>query len=246
MKSALVSRSMSTVKTVCRILPIVALSVVSLSMVRPALADEPLTRTITVTGQGTENIPTTITQVQLGVEAQGDTAAEVQQEVARRSAAVVDLLRSRNVRRLQTTGISLSPVYNYQNNEQRIIGYSARNMVSFELDTERAGTLLDDAVKAGASRIDNVSFVASDEAIATARQKALREATEDAQTQAQAVLGALGLTSREVVNIQVSGAPVPYPMPVYRAAAMEQAAPSTPVVGGEQQIQASVTLQIGY
>lgn len=246
MKSALASRSRSTIQTFCRILPVVALSVIGLSMVRPALADEPLTRTITVTGQGIENIPTTITQVQLGVEAQGDTAAEVQQEVARRSAAVVELLRSRNVQRLQTTGISLSPVYNYTNNEQRIIGYSARNMVSFELDTERAGTLLDDAVKAGASRIDNVSFVASDEAIASARQQALREATEDAQTQAQAVLSTLGLTSREVVNIQVSGGPIPSPMPYFRAAAMDQAEASTPVVGGEQQVQASVTLQIGY
>jgi hypothetical protein len=214
-------------------------------MVKPALADTPLTRTITVTGQGNESIPTTITQVQLGVEAQGDTAAEVQQEVARRSSAVVDLLRSRNVRRLQTTGISLSPVYNYANNEQRIIGYSARNMVSFELDTERAGTLLDDAVKAGATRIDGVSFVAADEAIATARQQALREATEDAQTQAQAVLSALGLTRRDVINIQVNSASTPPPMPYFRAAAMEQAA-STPVVGGEQEIQASVTLQIGY
>jgi uncharacterized protein YggE len=231
-----------------RVLPI-AIGVLSLTSIDPVLAQQqqPPPRTITVTGQGIERTPATLTQVQLGVEAQGKTAAEVQQEVARRSSAVVELLRSRNVDRLQTTGITLNPVYNYANNQQRIVGYSATNIVSFRIVSDRAGTLLDDAVQAGATRIDSVSFVASDEAIARTRQQALQEATQDAQQQAEAVLSALGLTRRDVVSIQVNANPSIPPMPLFRAAAAEAAPnPSTPVIAGEQEVQASVTLQLSY
>lgn len=211
----------------------------------PVLAQEKLQRTLTVSGRGVEMIPATLAQVSLGVEAQGKTAQEVQQDVARRSSAVVALLRSRNVEKLQTTGISLNPVYSYNNNVQRLTGYSATNIVSFRLNTERVGTLLDEAVKAGATRIDGISFVATDPAIATAQKQALREATQDAQQQANAVLSALNLTPKEIVSIQLNSANPPEPVrPLARAAVADSAA--TPVVGGEQQVEASVTLQISY
>jgi uncharacterized protein len=249
MKSAIQSPfSTRAVRNVCRVVPL-AVGLLSLTMIHPALAVDPSTsKTITVTGQGTESIPTTLTQVQLGVEVEADNAEAAQREAARRSAAVVGLLRSRNVGKLQTTGISLNPRYDYSNNQQKLVGYTATNMVSFRILTDQAGNLLDDAVKAGATRIENVSFVADDAAIATARQQAIREATQDAQAQAQAALSALGLTRKEVVSIQVNGAAVPPPQPIpYRAARMAaDAAPSTPVVGGEEEVQASVTLQISY
>ncbi len=230
----------------CLVMP--ALTVISAAS--PVLAQqrqEQLLRTLTVTGQGKESIPTTLTQVQLGVEVQGKTAQAVQQEAAKRSAAVVEFLRSRQVEKLQTTGISLNPQYDYSNNTQRIIGYTASNTVSFRIPTERAGDLLDQAVAAGATRINGVSFVADDAAIETARQQAIRAAIRNAQQQAEAALSSLGLKQQEIVSVQVNGA-VP-PVPIYRrsaaAATMDAAAP-TPVVGGEQEVEASVTLQIRY
>ncbi len=225
-------------------------SLVSLATIiaNPVLAQEKMLRTLTVSGRGVEMIPTTLTTVRLGVEVQGKTAQEVQQEVAKRSSAVVALLRSRNVEKLETTGITLNPVYSYNNNVQRLTGYSATNIVSFRLNTEAVGTLLDDAVKAGATRIDSVAFAATDEAIAAAQQQALREATQDAQQQAGVVLSTLELTPKEVVSIQVNAANPPQPpLPLYdRAVASEARSAPTPVIGGEQQVEASVTLQISY
>lgn len=221
----------------------------SLSAIHPAIAEEEqMLRTLTVTGIGKESIPTTLAQVQLGVEVQGKTAEEVQQEVARRSSAVVELLQSRNVSLLQTTGIYLSPTYDYNNGQQRLTGYTATNTVSFRVSSDRAGTLLDEAVRTGATRIDGITFAAEDAAVATAQQQAIREATQDAQSQAEAAFGALGLQRGEVVSVQVNGAMPPSPMPVpYAAQAMARdVAASTPVVGGEQEVQASVTLQIQY
>lgn len=215
---------------------------------RPAIAQESQLRTLTVTGQGEVSIPTTKAQVMLGVEAQGSDAQAVQQEVAQRSAAVVELLRSRNVEKLQTTGVRLTPRYNYDNGRSDIIGYSGSNTVSFELNTDQVGTLLDDAIKAGANQIQNVSFIADDAAIATARQQALKQATNDAQVQANAVLSALDLGPKEVVSIQIDGAmpPMPIPLPARAELANVSADASTPVIGGEQTVNARVTLQIRY
>ena len=182
------------------------------------------------------------------MEVQGKNATGVQQEVARRSSAVVELLRSRNVEKWQTTGIRLNPNYTFENNVQRLTGYTGVNTVSFRIDTQRVGNLLDEAVNAGATRIDGISFVASEDAIATAQQQALREATQEAQQQADVVLSTLNLSRQEVIGIQINNAfapPPPSPVAEFRAASVGVPA-STPAIGGEQRVEATVTLQIRY
>ena len=214
-----------------------------------ASAQEAAMRILTVTGQGEESVPTTKTQVDLGVDVQGTDAAAVQQEVAQRTAAVVELLRSRQVEKLETTGIQLSPTYNYENGQAEVVGYSGSNTVSFRMPTESVGSLLDEAVKTGANQIRGISFIADDTALEAARQTALREAVEDAQGQASTVLGSLNLGSQDIVGIQINGAAPPMPVPMPRLAAEYSRAQSdavTPVVGGEQTVQAQVTLQIRY
>ncbi|BAU11137.1 hypothetical protein LEP3755_16300 [Leptolyngbya sp. NIES-3755] len=227
----------------------IALGIVGCSMISPVYAQEKLVRTLTVTGRGFEDIQTTIAQVRLGVEVEGKTANDVQREVARRSNSVVNFLRSRQVDKLETTGINLNPRYDYSNNRQTLVGYVGSNNVSFRVPTERAGEIIDEAVKSGASRIDSVSFVATDEATAAAQKRALQKATQEANAQADAVFSALNLTRREIVNVQVNGASAPPPIfqDVAPRARMQaaQTAPS-PVVGGEQRVEGSVTLQISY
>ncbi|MBF2021716.1 MAG: SIMPL domain-containing protein [Hydrococcus sp. C42_A2020_068] len=225
----------------------ILLVILSIASSAPAIAQEKILRILTVTGQGQETIPTSLAQVQLGVEVKGQTAQEVQQEIARRSSAVVELLRSRGVEKLQTTGIQLQPAYyDYSSNQQRLVGYVGVNTISFRISNDRVGNLLDEAVKAGATRIDSVDFTASDNAIAAAQKQALRLATEDAQQQADTVLSALNLTRQEIVNIQVNGASTPPPQPLMAREAARTDSATTPVIGGEQTVSASVTLQISY
>jgi len=238
------------VLTVCSLLPWATLAGVLIANVNPVMAQPVATapmRVMTVTGSGQESIPTTVTRVELGVQAQGPTAAAVQQDIAQRQSRVIELLRRNTVDKLQTTGIRLSPQYSYSNREQpRITGYSGSNTVSFELPTDRVGSLLDEAIEAGANQINRVSFTATDEAISAAQSTALVAATQDAQRQADAVLAALGLSAAEVVSIQVNGAQAPTPYPVAARAVLQSEAASTPVEGGEQTVNARVTLQIRY
>ncbi len=228
--------------------PVAAIAMTIPLSATPATTQEML-RTLTVTGRGIEEVVTTKAQVNLGIEVQGQTAEEAQTEAAKRSNAVVDLLKNRRVEKLQTTGINLSPRYNYENGKQELVGFTAINTVSFRVPNAQAGEIMDDAVNAGATRIDNISFVAEDNAIATAQKQALKEATTDARQQADAVLEALNFTAKEIVSIQVNGAATPPPIFLAKNQLMEaraaDAAP-TPVIGGEQEVQASVTLQIRY
>ncbi len=232
-------------KTLCLVL-----GLLSLTACQSVPVPDKLPRTLTVAGKGDIKIPTTMTQVRLGVEIQGKTSGGVQQQVRERSQAVVELLKARKVEKLETTGISLNPNYSYKDGKQNISGYSGTNIVSFRIDTEKSGTLLDDAIKAGATRIDGISFVASDEAIAQAQQQAIQKAAEDAKKQADAALSALNLSQKEVMSIQINNANPPQPlnyavsMPAIAQRAQKPA--DMPVVGGEQKVEQSVTLQIRY
>ncbi|MEC4892860.1 MAG: SIMPL domain-containing protein [Oscillatoria sp. PMC 1051.18] len=232
-----------------------ALSVFGLAACQSSFASSPrstletIPRTLSVSGTGKVSIATTKTQVRLGVEVQGKTAQEVQAEVAQRSQAVVELLKSREVEKLETTGIQLNPRYDYSNGKQEIIGYTASNIVSFRIETAKAGNLMDEAVQAGASRIDGISFVADEETLEQARQQAIQEASAIAKKQAEAVLDSLNLQEKETIGIQVNGAntppqPLNYKYAVPAAESLENAV--TPVEGGEQQVEATVTLQIRY
>ena len=240
-----------------KLLPLV-LGIASLGFVNPVGAQERIARTLTVSGRGVETIPTTITRVELGVEVQGKNANEVQQELARRSSVVVEALRSRNVENLQTSGISINPVYASTNNLQNILqdilqdipreltGYRGVNIVSFRIAPDRAGQIMDAAVQAGATRINGVSFTATEAAIDLAQQQALRLAAQDAQRQADTVLGALNLTRRDIVNIQINGATPP---PVLLQAQFTRAMggdATTPVLASDQKVEAAVTLTISY
>ncbi|MEO0409091.1 MAG: SIMPL domain-containing protein [Cyanobacteria bacterium P01_A01_bin.135] len=215
---------------------------------RPVPAQDNPGRILSVTGQGSESAPTSATRVSLGVEVNAETAEAAQAQAAERSSRVVEMLQAEQVEALQTTGITLNPRYDYNNNQRRLVGYTATNTVSFEVATAEAGTLLDELVRSGATNINGISFIASDEAIATAQQQALQEAVEDARAQAAAVLAPLGFEIQEIAGIQVNGAQMPPPMPLRmeRAEAFAASDVSTPVVGQEQEVNVSVTLQIRY
>lgn len=233
------------------LLPVVLTGLLSFGCAPSVMADDHATtmlRTISVTGQGDEAIATSLSQIRLGVEVKGKTAEQVQTDIANRSASVVEFLKGQNVDKLTTTGINLQPEYDYNNGDRRLIGYIATNTVSFEVPTEQAGSIMDESVKAGATRIDGISFRATDAALKAAETIALQEAATDARAQADAVLSALGLSAKEVVQIQVNGSQPPMPLPIMRAEAFKMTADAatTPVEGGEQTVNATVTLTISY
>jgi uncharacterized protein len=231
-----------------------ALSLGACGNLRPPTSLANMPRSLTVAGQGTIDIPQTLAQVQLGVEVQGETSVGTQTDVAKRSTAIVALLqKNKAVKKLNTNGATLNPTYKTKDGQNKIVGYQGTNIVRFQIDPAAIGSLLDEVVKAGATRVDGVTLVASDEAIEAAQDQAIERATQQAHRQAKAALGALSLASQEVVSIQINGAaPNPMANEMMRqqmgmdAMAMKVSPTSTPIVAGEQRIQASVSLQVRY
>ena len=203
-----------------------------------------------VTGRGKVSVPTTLTEVQLGIQVEGKTATEVQEEVAQRSTAVVDVLQKLGAQELQTTSIQLNPVYKYdKDGNQTLTGFEGLNTLQFELPTDRAGAAIDTAIQAGANTIQNISFTASDEALQQARLQVLSEAAKDAQAQAQAVFSTLQLTPGKIIDIDINSASNPSPSPLVFNLAADKAfatGSTTPIIGGTQTIEASVSLDIAY
>ncbi|MEI6381506.1 MAG: SIMPL domain-containing protein [Cyanobacteriota bacterium ELA615] len=210
-------------------------------------ATDPSTRTLTVTGVGIKKIATSITQIEISVEIQDKSATKTQQEMARRTNSVLDFLRSRKVEQLQSKEIRLEPNYQYNNNKREMVGYIGTNAVSFRTTPEQLGTILDGAVNAGATSINGLSMTASEEVIISAQKKALELATIDAQQKAEVIFKTLNLKPKEVSNIQINSSAQIYNggAPRYAMSA-DKVSSNTTIIGAQQDIEATVTLQISY
>jgi uncharacterized protein len=247
-KSGIIKRNTQNISRVAKIaiLPLL----LCLGSINPsvALAQEARpARTLVVTGQGDRLVQTTKARVQLGIEVEAKTAQEVQVAIASKTNALVNKLQELNVEKLQTTNITLNPKYVYENNRQSQVGFTGQTSVSFVISLDKAGTTLDAAVASGANRVDQISFIAPEEALRTARNASLQDAVKDAQAQADAVLSVLNLKVQSIRTIQVNNTSPVQPVLNNQATfARADAAPATPVIGGEQRVQTSVVMEFNY
>lgn len=199
-------------------------------------------RVISTSGRGAVAIPVTHAQITVGIEIQGKDAATVQGTLAAQANTLVKWLEGQDIEELQTQGISLTPRYDRRST---LTGYVGRTMLAFRAELDDSGSLIDGAVRNGATRINNIALTASPDAIRAAHREALKLAAQSAQDEADVVLAALGLTRKEVIGIQLQGSPAPHM--ATRGAMLEAgSAPPMPVVGGEQTVNAFVSLQIRY
>lgn len=213
-------------------------------------------RVLTVSAESSVEIPTTHARITVMIEAREKTPGEAQASIARRSNPVMDFLKSADVQKLQTAGLSLNPIIEYHKNSSstrtgrnEIVGYSAQWSTSFEVPVERAGEIADEVVNQGADRIAEFQLKATDEAVEAARTEALALAARSARDRGEAVLASLGHELDEIIRIQIINTSSPYPMRAMRAEAMSMAADSsapTAIEGGLQTIRGSVQLEIAY
>ncbi|MCS7030039.1 MAG: SIMPL domain-containing protein [Gloeomargarita sp. SKYG116] len=215
------------------------LSVLLVGLWQPVAWAEMKERVLQVTGQGMVTLPTQLAEVEVGVEIRGNSANQVQTEIAQRMNRLVRTLQQRQAEKINTTALSLSPLYGER---QQLLGFLGRSAVEFRLPISQAGAVVDELIAQGANQIARLQFIASDTALEQGRTQALQLAAQDAQRQAQTVLAALQLAPKEVINVQILSTTLPVPEPV----AFAQQRLSTPILGGEQVVRAQVRLEIRY
>jgi uncharacterized protein YggE len=227
---------------------LVALTAVS----RPASADEPAPRNVTVVGVGREQSTPDSAHLSFAVENTAPTAQAAAQGAAKAATQLLDTLRKQvgEDGKVETGGYQLSPVYRQDGARQvppdrpyrpEIIGYTATNQIEVEtrkIDT--IGGLIDAAIAAGATRVGDVSFKLRDPG--PARNRALKTAGADAAGQASAIAEALQVRLTRVLeaSTEATSGPVVY----RRTMAMAAETAATPIEPGD--VTTEVRLRVTY
>jgi uncharacterized protein YggE len=197
---------------------------------------DPQTRSISATGNGTVSAVPDRAQFSFGVQAQARTASAALEAADAQLARVVAALRQAGIAQadVQTDQLSLSPRTNDEGAE--ILGYTAVSSVSVRVrNLDRAGAVVDAAVRAGANQVYGPSLVRSNQD--ALYRNALRAAYADARAKAQALAEAAGVTLGAMTATVEGGGAVPF------AGHMEDAKAATATIEpGTQEIQAAVTV----
>lgn len=203
--------------------------------------------TVTATGTGEVQVAPDLAQVRFGAVAQESAASAAQ---ARVNAVVEQILAAVQelgvpAERVQTSGISLYPVYAQpradEEGDPRIVGYRASNTISVEvLDVAQVGAVIDAGIQAGANQLEGVSFSLQDEA--PEQRTALERAVQDARAKAEAMARALGMRLGPVLHAREGTGESVQPIAFQR---MERAATfaGTPVEPGQLTVTAMVTIR---
>ena len=204
-------------------------------------------RSISVSGVGRVKAAPDVADIGIGVTMQDKEAGGASQQAAEAMDAVVTALLGMGIAEadIQTTSLSLNPVYNWESETPEITGWEANNMVNVTIrDIESVGDVVDTATAAGANSINGISFRVEDptEAEATARSAAVA----DAQAKADQLAADVGVEIIGIITITESGGQPPQPLYMDRGMAMEEAmdtTASTPVLPGEVELSVSVFIQ---
>lgn len=215
----------------------------------PAAAQATSTpRMLAVTGHGQDQAPTTFAQITLGISDQGDSAKATYDKVNKRSSTVVNFLRSSKANKIKDSNINLTPQYGRDGKPEKAT-YEGDRTIEFQMPIDQI-EVLDKALTTGVDSLQSIRYIASEAAINAARDQALKNAITDAQTQANVVLGQLGFSLQEIVDIRIDDARIENPetqaVPADESYSSGRWSGNLPVEGGEQTVDVRVTLQVRY
>lgn len=161
---------------------------------------------LTVSGSGTVLVESDLAVVTVGVREASTDVLVAQSTVNEKIAAIKQALLDAGAKEseINTDSINIYANYDYSNNTEVIVGYTANNTLSVRTtDIDNVGALIDAAFAAGANTLDNVQFTVQDDS--EAREQALTKAVEDARRKAEVLAAAAGLQIASIESIAESG-----------------------------------------
>jgi uncharacterized protein YggE len=205
----------------------------------------PAEHTVSVAGTGRVILSPDTADLRLGVLATAKTVKEARATAASAMTAVLASLQKLGIadRDIQTTVLSLQPVYDYPSTGKAPIltGYNLSNTVAVTIrDLAKLADAIDGALASGATSLDSVSFRVDDQ---TAAEKQAREsAMADAKAKASTLAAAAGVSITGIQSISETVAPIPYPIYYGYAEAGAARDVQTPVMPGTSEVSVSVSV----
>jgi len=194
---------------------------------------------MTLTGQGQVTAVPNIALIRLGVQTTGENLADTQSGNAQISQSIIQALQRMGISDIKTSQYSIDKVYDYEDGRQIDRGYSVRNILEIKTpNLDRAGNIIDAAVNSGANVVDLISFdVANREYY---YQQALNMAVMNAMQKAKSISMNMGIPT-DPVPIHIIENSTSYVQPYFR-----QELAATPIMPGNIQIEASVTVDFAF
>ncbi|MDQ6672691.1 MAG: SIMPL domain-containing protein [Chloroflexota bacterium] len=198
---------------------------------------------ISVVGQGIVITQPNIARITLGVEVFDPSLSKAQASASSNMDAVVNKLKADGIADtdIRTVSYNVIPQYDQQNQNQPLLrGYQVQNLVEVKSNNVGSlGSLIDDAVASGATRVYGIRFEASD--MSALKSQARDQAMQDARAQADQLARDAGVTLGRTISIEVSdtSGTTPIRAPA-QAAAPAAAVSTTPIQSGELSISTTV------
>jgi hypothetical protein len=222
-------------------------------------------RTITYTARVTGEVATQLTSIVVGVDLHEvvnstDSPSSVYQlptvlltAIASRTTTVINELTSAGVTDMSTENIELTPLYD--KNGTVLVGYQARNLIHFVIETDRSRDTLERIMgPEKANYIADINFQADPLDIQRAQTMVTVNATRNALATIDYMMEIIGEKRREVTEVVVDtlnqANPVPVPKRFYGDGMMmamgSNANIVAPVLGGKNSVFAQVTVSARY
>jgi len=200
---------------------------------------QPRRPVVRASGEGIIAVRPDQVKVSVGVTTQARTAQEAGEQNATITNQVLEALRGLVGQNgeIRTLHYSLTPVYSSSPGNRTITGYQANNTVEVTLNNiTLAGRAVDVATAAGATNVVGLRFTLRDPQ--PSKLQALRQATMQARTSAEAIATGLGLKLGQVLIAEEGGQVTPF-SPTRLAAG----GAATPIEPGDVDVRAYVSIE---
>ncbi len=212
---------------------------------------DPMNNTLFVSGSASNQTKPDKVTVSLGVETTNSTAQVALASNSDLMNKVLNALKAAGVQENETSTstFSITPNYNYSadTNEGRLIGFTVSNSIQIQSgNIENVSKWIDTAVTSGANNVNSIYFSLSEGKMNEIKNSLLKDAIDNAKAKADIAASAAGLKVIGVKSISVEDSinPPPIPGPYLKSFATAEAAPAppTPILTGEQEVSANVSI----
>lgn len=191
-----------------------------------------------------ESIPD-IAIVTVGVVSEDLTAQAVKDQNSKQMNQVISFIKQTGIddKDIKTSQFNISPKYNYNNQQQTVVGYQANQTITVKVrnvdkSSQQLETIVDGAVNNGANQIQGIDFSFDNNADLV--QNARKQAIDKARANAQQIANDGGLKLGRVVNVITSDSGSPGPIFAANMAMAKSTAPQIEL--GTQEVSATVTV----
>lgn len=198
-------------------------------------------RTLTTQGTSTISVPPDEAEIYLNVQTSSESADDAREENAAIVEKVKEALKDEMI---ESQNFNIYEDFDYTESGRKSRGFIATHTLKVSTTNfENVGEIIDVGVKAGVTSINGVNFLLSKETEESVRTQALKEASQNAKSKAEAIAEGLDMSVGEVKAVRDSQFNY-YPTPYYRemdaAMAVSEMAKTTSITPQDLEVSAQV------